>query len=128
VGEGDQNCLREDLSLPLGSVFFNRFQKIEEGDFRGRNVPAWVIEGMDVPTDKSVISAKHSGRFLYESVRALSCISVEKDVDESIVGQDDLDFYYRVVQNLNVVGGNEVRPVAGTLYSTGKFERAYMSH
>jgi hypothetical protein len=53
--------MREDLSLPPGSMFFNRFQKIGEGDLRGRNVLTWVIKGMDVPTDKGVINTGSPG-------------------------------------------------------------------
>jgi hypothetical protein len=37
------------LLLPLGGVFFNRFQEIEERDLWGGTVLARIIEGMDGP-------------------------------------------------------------------------------
>ena len=73
------------LLLSFGDVLFNHFQKIGEGDLWGRNVLAWIIEGMNVPTDKGVVSTKYPCGFFYESVRALFRVGVEKDINEGII-------------------------------------------
>lgn len=109
-------------------VFFYSRQEIVERDLGGRNVLGWLIERVDMPTDEGVISTKDSNRFFYKSVRVLPCVCVVKDVDEGIVGQDNPNFYYCIIQNLNVVGGDEVRAIAGVLYGTGERDRAYVSH
>ncbi len=128
AGEGGQAEARRRLSLLLGSVLLNSFQEIAEGDLGGRNALAWIVEGMDVPTDEGIIGPKDSRRFLYESVGALPCVCVVEDVDESIVGEGNSDLYDRVIQNTNVISSNEGRVVTSALYSTGELEGTYVSH
>lgn len=89
---------------------------------------ARILEGVDVPTDESVIGAKDSGCFLHESVGALPCVCVVEDVDERIVGEGSADLYDRVVQNPNVITSNEGGSVTSALCSTGELEGAYASH
>ena len=109
-------------------MFFNSFQEIVEGDCSGRNVLIGIVKRMNVPTDEGVIGAKDSCRFLYKSVRAFPCIRVVEDVDEGIVGQDDPNLHYSIIQNPNVVGCNQVRPIAGILYGAGECNWAQVSH
>jgi hypothetical protein len=120
--------LLEYSTLLAGGVALNSAQEIVEGNFGGRTVLGWIVEGVDVPTDEGVIGAKDPGPFLHESVGALPGVCVVEDVDEGIVGEDNADLYDCVVQDLNIVRGNEGRAITSALDVTGELERAYASH
>lgn len=84
----------------------------------------WIFEGVDMPTDKGIVSPEDPCCLFYESVRALTCIGVVEDVDEGIVGQNDPDLYDRIVEDLNMVSSDEIKSVTSILDATCKLKRA----
>lgn len=115
-------------SLFLGGVFFDCFQEVIEGHLRRGNVLAGVVERVNMPTYEGIVGAKDPCSSLYEGEGALGGVGIVEDVDECAVSEDHAYLDDGVVENLNVVGEDKLRSVAGFLDNSSELERTQVSH
>jgi len=78
-------------------MLFHRPEEIIEGDFRRGYVLVWIIERMNMPTNKSIVSTKDPCSVFNESIREIPSICIVKDINESSVSQKDPDLDHRVI-------------------------------